>query len=196
MATSANSKTGTKILYMILAVLLLTVILLPIGITEGYSMVTDTIYDQGAQHSSFSILVNPILFILGTGSLAAGWRFYEGFVFNRIILAWFGISMAMTAIFHQAPADPLLAFNIMEDGWHSFFIFSAAFSFIILSIVTAYVLTVKTQRILALAAGLSITGLCVLLSRTGSLQGLWQRIMFAVVFGWLIYNFRYGKIQQ
>jgi hypothetical membrane protein len=169
---------------------ILVMFLLPLFSSKEYSISGNTLSELGAQFAPDAWIMNSVFVLLAIGSLTAGWKYYEGFMLHRIILIIFGVSLILLAFFNHAPVIPDLRYNISEDGWHSYFICTAGLSFIILSIATSFILEKQQERFLALAAGISSIFLSVLMSEADRLVGIWQRLMFIISFGWMIYNFK------
>ena len=127
---------------------------------------------------------------LGIGSIIAGWRYFEGFAFHRLFLILFGISLTLAAFFNHAPVNTLIQYKIPEDGWHSYFIFTAVLTFVILTVSSTFILEKQTDRLLATAAGVSVIFLSILMSEVPNTAGVWQRLFFIISFGWMIYSFK------
>jgi hypothetical membrane protein len=194
MSAIANKKIGSSALTIIIIILILVLFLFPLLFVQDYSIIRNTLYDLGAQSFPYSGVMNIFLIALGLGSILSGWRFYEGFAFHRIILVMFGVSLSMTGIFNQAPVNTMSIYDVNEDGWHDYFKNTAILSFIILSIITAFILAKQKERMLAFASGISVIFLSVIITKSEMFQGLWQRIMFLIIVAWMIYNFKYGEI--
>jgi hypothetical membrane protein len=195
MTAFGKRKISTVILPWVLITTLLIVVFWPFTENRDYTIIQSTIFDLGAQSSPYSFIINPALVVLGLGSVLSGWRLYEGFTFIRIILVLFGSSVILTAVYNQAPLEPQSAAGSGEYGWHVYFKSTAAFSFVLLTVLTAYILDREVQRRLALFTGISFIILSLISARTSHLEGLVQRAVFIIAFGWLVYNFKYGKIR-
>ena len=173
--------------------MLLAMFLLPwFGVPE-YSIIRNTLSELGAQSSPLAWIMNLIFVSLALGSVIAGWGFFEGFVLHRIVLALFGISLTLMAFFNHAPVNPDIQYSIKEAGWNAYFACTAALSFIILSIATGFILEKQHDRQLAIAAGMSVIFLSVLISEADLTAGIWQRIIYIISFGWMIYSFQTRK---
>ena len=164
--------------------------ILPLFSGPEYSMVRNTLNDLGAQSSKGAWIMNLIFIMLGFGSVVAGWKYFEGFLFHRIILGLFGISLILMALFNQAPVSPDIRYNKLEDGWNAYFTVTAAISFIILAFATSFIMEWQRDRIISLAVGISAIFLSVLMSEAHQLAGIFQRLQFVISFGWIIYNFK------
>lgn len=169
---------------------LLVMVILPSFSVPEYSIIRNTISELGAQFSPYSWIMNSVFVSLALGSLIAGWGYFEGFVLHRIVLLLFCTSLTLTAFFNHAPVNPDIQYNVREAGWHAYFACTAGLSFIILSIATSFILERQQDRVLSIAAGISALFLSVLMSEADLLAGIWQRLMFIISFGWMIYNFK------
>jgi len=164
--------------------------ILPLFNVPEYSIVGNTLSELGAQFSPNAWIMNSLFVSLGVSSVIAGWGYFEGFMLHRIVLILFGISIVLIAFFNHAPVNPDIQYNIREDEWHAYFTYSAGLSFVILSIATGFILEKRENRLLAIAAGISAIFLSIMMSETDRFAGIWNRLLFIIMFGWLIYNFK------
>lgn len=170
--------------------MLLLMFVLPLFSVQGYSIIRNTICELGAQFSPFAWIINLAFILLALSSLIAGWAYFEGCTLHRILLLLFGISLTLTAFFNHAPVNSESTYNLKEAGFNAYFACSAVFSFIILSIATVFIVEREHQRFMAIAAGLSGIVLSVLISEMDQLAGVWERLLFIISFGWMIYSFK------
>jgi hypothetical membrane protein len=164
--------------------------ILPFFSIPDYSITVNTLNELGAQTAPYGWIMNFTFVFLAIGSVIAGWTYFEGFILHRIILVMFGISLVLTGLFNDAPVKPDIPYNIKEAGLHAYFACTSAFSFIILSIATSFVMERQHERILAGVAGFSAIILSVMTSESNLLAGVWERLLFIISFGWMIYNFK------
>jgi hypothetical protein len=127
---------------------------------------------------------------LGIGSIIAGWRYFEGFAFQKLFLILFSVSLTLAAFFNHAPVNAIIPYVISEDGWHSYFIFTSGLTFVILTVSSTFILKKQSDRLLAIAAGVSVIFLSILMSEVANRAGIWQRLLFIISFGWMIYSFK------
>jgi hypothetical membrane protein len=164
--------------------------ILPLFSVTEYSLIRNTLSDLGAQSAPYAWIMNSVFVSLAAGSIIAGWEYFEGLMLQRIILVLLGISLLLMAFFNHAPVTPDIKFNIREDGWHAYFACTTVFSFTILSITTSFILERPQERLLARAAGISVVFLSVLMSEADQLAGVWQRLIYIISFGWMIFSFK------
>ena len=170
--------------------MLLAMFILPLITAPEISIVRNTLSELGAQFSPCSWIMNSIFAALAISAVVSGWGCYEGFVFLRITLVLFGISLALSAIFNQAPVNPEIRYNIREDGWHLYFACTTWITFIILTFSTALILEKQSDRLLAVITGISAVLLSILTSEADRTAGVWQRLLFIISFGWMIYTYK------
>jgi hypothetical membrane protein len=184
-------KINRKILILVSAyvLLLLVMFILPVYSTPVYSIISNTLSQLGAQNTPNAWIMNFTFVSLGIGSIIGGWKYFEGFAFQRLFLILFGISLIFAAFFNHAPVNTLTQFNISEDGWHSYFIFTNGLTFIILTVSSAFIIEKQADKLLAIVAGISVLFLSVLMSEVNQAAGVWQRLSFIISFGWMIYSF-------
>ena len=164
--------------------------ILPVYSTPEYSIISNTLSQLGAQNTPNAWIMNFTFVSLGISSIIAGWRYYEGFAFQRLFLILFGISLTLAAFLNHAPVNTLAQYNISEDGWHSYFIFNAVLTFVILTVSSTFILEKQTDRLMTTAAGVSVIFLSILTSEVAHAAGVWQRLFFIISFGWMIYSFK------
>ncbi len=166
---------------------ILAMFILPVFSVPGYSIIRNTLSELGAQSAPCAWIMNLVFIILALSSIIAGWEYFEDFLLHRIVLLLCSVSLTLLAFFNHAPANPDILYNIKEAGWHIYFAGTAVLSFAILSISTSFILEKQYERILSMAAGLSIILLSLLMSLAEMYSGVWQRLMYLISFGWMIY---------
>jgi hypothetical membrane protein len=170
--------------------LLLVMFILPFNSVPEYSLISNTLSQLGAQNTPNAWIMNFTFVSLGTASIIAGWKYFKGFAFQRLFLILFGISVTLAAFFNHAPLNPFAQFRISEDGWHSYFIFTAGMTFVILTVSSSFILVNRKDRLLATAAGASVIILSIMMTEVPYIKGVWQRLFFIISFGWMVYCFR------
>ena len=193
---SERSKPGLTNIMLKAAFILfsLAMFIVPFLSEPRLSITGNTISDLGAQSTSSSWIINVILVSLSAGSLIAAWKHYEGFLFHKIILILFCVSLAFMAFFNHSPADASLPYNIVEDAWNRFFTGTMILAFIILAWSTGFILERNNKRILSFCAGALVILLTVLTHRSDEAAGLWQRIELGIMIGWMMWIFEKSDI--
>jgi len=164
--------------------------ILPLFSFPEYSITVNTLGDLGAQATPYAWIMNFLFVFLATGSVVAGWTYFDGLILHRFILVLFGISLTLSAFFNHSPVNTGVRFNITEAGLHEYFASTAIVSFIILSLATSFINVRQQQRLVAVIAGFSAIILSVMTSESDHLAGIWNRLLFMISFGWMIYNFK------
>jgi len=185
-----KKKAKINILVIACIMMLLAMFILPLFMGPDHSIIRNTLSDLGAQNSAGAWIINSILVALAFSSVISGWGFYKGFVFHRVILVLFGVSIVLSAFFNHAPVNPEIQYNINEDGWHKYFACITWITFVILAFSTALKVKKQTDRSLALIAGISAVLLSLLSSEAEQTAGIWQRLLFIISFSWLIYTLK------
>lgn len=166
---------------------ILIMFILPFFSLTGYSIISNTLSDLGAQSTPNAWIMNSVLIIIAVSSVITVWEYFDGFVLHRILLVVFASSLTLLAFLNDSPVDHDINNNIREAGWHHYFAGTAVLSFTILSLATSFVLEKQLERALSMGAGILIIFLAVLMSEAERYSGVWQRLIFIIVFGWLIY---------
>ena len=179
-----------KLLTAAFMLVLAAMFILPFFSVPGYSIIRNTLSDLGAQSAPHAWIMNGLFIFLAFCSVIAGWGYFEGFIFHRIVLILFGISLGLMAIFNPTPIRPDIQYSLTEDGWHAYFSSTAGLSFVILSIATGFILEKQQDRLMSIAAGAAVILLSVLMSEADRSAGIWQRLMFILSFGWMLYTFK------
>ena len=169
--------------------MILVIFILPFFSDDGYSIIKHTTSQLGAQLTPNAWIMNFTFVSLGAGTVIAGWNRLKGYMFHRLFLLLFGISLILTAFFNHAPINPHIQFNPEEDGWHSYFAYSTGLSFTIFAIANAFISYRRIDRGLALITGIFATIVSILMSEVNQFMGILQRLMFIICFGWIVYNF-------
>jgi hypothetical membrane protein len=182
--------TGYKILGAGSLVLLITMFIVPFMTDPAYSIISDTIGDLGSYDNPEAWIINSAIIVAALSSVVAGWGYYEGFVFHRLILVLFSISLSLTAIFNQSPAYQLFPDDLNENIWHLYFTCTSSLSFIILTSSTAFIREREGERLLAVITAFSILILSIVMHKSENIDGILNRLILLIVFGWMIYNFR------
>ncbi|MCA9383388.1 DUF998 domain-containing protein [Candidatus Dojkabacteria bacterium] len=176
-----------KPLLIVFIVMTLVVFILPFFSAEGYSIITNTTSQLGAQLTRNAWIMNLVFASLAIATVIDVLPVVRKYPLHLALLFCFGISLFMTAIFRHAPIDETLAFNSQHDYLHSIFATITGFSFSFLAIAAAFIDSPKRDRIIAFSIGMLSTLLSLLFFVLPNQAGIWQRIIFLSSFAWLIY---------
>ena len=191
-------KKNNEVMFLVAAyvLMLLVIFILPFFSVPEYSILKNTTSELGAQFAPGAWIMNLTFITLGLSTIVAGWRFLKGFSFHRMILLIFGLSLILTAFFGHAPVNPETDYNLTEDVWHSYFACITGVSYTLFAIASAFILDSRTDRTLAASAGIIAVLLSILMFESEQLRGIWQRFIFIICFGWMIYCFRKSKTSE
>ncbi|MFM8913170.1 MAG: DUF998 domain-containing protein [Flammeovirgaceae bacterium] len=134
--------------------MLVVIFVLPFFSHPSYSLLRNTSSHLAAQHMPHAWIMNVTFLLLGITSLWAGWRFYKRFIFQKIVVSLFGLSLVGAAFFRHAPIDPALPVDLLQDYWHSVFATTTGISFTLLAISTAFILESNRARVVAVSVAI------------------------------------------
>ncbi|MCB0497400.1 MAG: DUF998 domain-containing protein [Cyclobacteriaceae bacterium] len=177
--------------YLIIAyiIMLMVVLILPFYSSESYSIILNTTSQLGAQQTPNAWIMNLTFVLLGLGSILSGWKILKGYTFHRVVLVLFGLSLVLAAIFHHAPVNTNLEYDLQQDWLHSVFASATGFSFTVFALSVTFIVEKKIDGLLAISAGILAMAFSMLMFNIPELMGIWQRLLFISCFGWLIYLF-------
>ena len=167
--------------------MLLVIFILPFYSVDEYSILKNTTSHLGAQGAPYAWVMNVVFALLGTAAIVDGWVRLSNFWLHRAVLIVFGTSLFLTAFFQHAPIIPGAAFSVLEDDLHSKFATITGFSFTFFAFAAAFIESTKLRKVVAMGVGIFATLLSALIFNIADLAGIWQRMMFIVVFAWLMY---------
>lgn len=181
----------SKILYFVLAYVLLMVVmfLLPPFSASDYSLLKHTTSQLGAQSTPNAWIMNVTFIALGLSTIVAGWKFLKSYWLQRIVLLVFGVSLVFVAIYSHAPIDITLDYSHREHQIHSVFSSITGFSFTMFAFSMAFIFKHMYDRWVAMLVGVFSILLTTLMFSISDFAGIWQRMIFIMSFGWLIYVF-------
>ena len=167
--------------------MLLVVFILPFFSADEYSIVKNTTSHLGAQGAPYAWVMNVVFVLLGIATIVDGWTRLSKYWLHKVVLTIFGISLVLTAFFQHAPIVSGVAFSQLEDDLHSKLATITGFSFVFFAIAAAFIESSKLRRFIAVGVGIIASLLSILIFNLADLAGIWQRMMFIIVFAWLMY---------
>jgi hypothetical membrane protein len=175
--------------YLLYALLLILPVMfvLPFYSADTYSIIKNTTSHLGAQSTPNAWIMNVAFVLVGVSCALEAWLHLGRFWFQKVLLTIFGLSLALTGIFHHAPLIEGAVFNSLEDKLHSIFASSVGFSFVVFAISSAFIEIVAKHRIIDVVVGLATTVLSILMLCLPDYSGIWQRTIFIISFFWLIF---------
>lgn len=172
--------------------MLLVMFILPFYSVNEYSILKNTTSHLGAQGAPYAWVMNAVFVLLGTAAIADSWKRLSNYWLHKVVLTIFGISLVLTAFFQHAPIVPGVVFSELEDDWHSKFATITGFSFTFFAIASAFIKSTRKRKIIAACIGIIAIFLSMLIFNVAELAGIWQRLMFIIMFAWLM-SFLYPR---
>ena len=181
---------GAAVLSVTYFLMLPAMFVLPLISAADHSIAENTMYELADQSIFASVIIHVIIMVLAAGLVVTGWLWYKGFIFQKIFLLLFGLSLIMTALVSLHGMVTNVTQYRGKIGWYSYFINTAWLTFIILALSTSSILNNSSGRFWSVIAGLSGLLLTILVYEAEFAAGIWQRLLFIISFGWMIYTFR------
>jgi len=167
--------------------MLLVMFILPFFSVDEYSILKNTTSHLGAQDAPYAWIMNVVFALLGISAIVDSWTRLSKYWLHKVVISVFGISLILTAFFQHAPIVSGVEFNKIEDDLHSKFATITGFSFVFFAIASAFIESTTVRRVIAVAVGIIASLFSMLIFNMPDLAGVWQRMMFIMVFAWLIY---------
>ena len=172
--------------------MLLVIFILPFFSVDEYSILKNTTSQLGAQGAPYAWVMNVVFAILGGAAIADGWPRLSKFWLHKAVLVIFGASLVLVAFFQHAPIVSGVEFSVLEDDLHSKFATVTGFSFVFFAVSAAFIESTRKRKIIAVSIGIIAILLSMLIFNVAELAGVWQRLMFIIMFAWLMY-FLYSR---
>ena len=172
--------------------MILVIFILPFFSVEEYSILKNTTSHLGAQDAPHAWVMNATFALLGLATIIDGWKRLSNFWLHKATLIVFGISLVLTAFFQNAPIVPNVGFSVLEDNLHSIFATVVGFSFVFFTVSAAFIESTRRRKIIAVGIAITAMILSMLIFNLEELAGVWQRMMFIIMFAWLTY-FLYSR---
>ena len=176
-------------------IMLLALFILPSLFTKDLSVIRNPLINHGEHSLTCSLILNSTFLLLATGSLIAGWKYYEGLVFHRIILLLFCLFLIITAISGLVTFIDSLRNFIGLGQLQFYFITNVWLTFIILVFSTYTLSDTRKERDLTILTGISAALMLIFISESDNSAGLWERILLLISFGWIIHTFNNGRFK-
>jgi hypothetical membrane protein len=167
--------------------LVLVMLLLPFWSFAGYSLLENTTSHLGAQGSPNAWVMNGTFLVVGVAVQLAGWRKLGSHPLALLLLSIFAISLVLTGLYRHAPLVEGVEANAFEDRRHSLFATTTGFGFVAFAASMAFASRLRRDRAIAVAVAALATLLSLGMAAWPDLMGLFQRAMFLMAFGWLIW---------
>lgn len=172
--------------------MLLVIFILPVFSVDEYSILKNTTSHLAAQDAPNAWVMNSVFILLGLASIIDGWKRLSGFWLHKATIIVFGISLTLSAFFQHAPIVPDAEFSLLEDDLHSKLATIVGFSFVFFTISAAFIESTKERKTIAVGTAIIAMLLSFLIFNLDEFAGVWQRLMFIIMFAWLMY-FLYSR---
>lgn len=182
-------KKNVRYLIAAYVLMLAVIIILPFFSAGQYNMLRNTTSQLGAQATPNAWIMNITFVALGLSVIAAGWKFLRSYWLHRLILMIFACSLLLVAIYRHAPLDITLDYSHRQHQIHSVFSSLTGFSFTLFAFFMAFIFKHMYDRWVAMLVGVFAVLFTMLMFTIAEFAGIWQRMIFIMAFGWLIYIF-------
>ncbi len=179
-----SDKAGLIFIY---GLMVSVVFVLPYFSAEGYSILTHTTSQLGAQNTHNSWIMNFVFFLLALVTAYKGSIIFKKDLLLLFLVLLFSFSLVMAAIFSHAPISPAVIYSQSEDSLHSLFSTITGFAFTFFAISYAFSQKAK-KRMTAISVAILATVFSILIFKFPELAGIWQRVIFFTTFFWLFFS--------
>jgi hypothetical protein len=173
----------------------LIMFILPFFSVNEYSILKNTTSHLGAQGAPYAWVMNLVFALLGIAAVVDGWVRLQKFWLHKVVLTIFGISLILVAFFQHAPIVSGVEFSALEDDLHSKFATTIGYSFVFFAISAAFIELTRIRSVIAAGMGIIAILLSMLIFNVSELAGVWQRLMFIIMFAWLMF-FLYARTRD
>ncbi|WP_378182779.1 DUF998 domain-containing protein [Aquimarina sp. SS2-1] len=171
--------------------MLLIAFVLPFFSDPQYSIAENTLSELGAQKTPNNWIMNLIFVMLSAITFINGYRLLKDFHLQVLVLFVFCISLFLTAIFLHAPIDRGIVYDSFQNELHSVFSTITGISFCSYCLVLSFITRWKYQKLLAIWVGVIALILSYLMFTHSDYRGVYQRDIFIIAFGWILYSFKF-----
>ena len=151
------------------------------------TVVETSLSELGAQQTKGNWIINTAFAAMSMATLIYGSYALKRHWMPLIVLYFFGISFGMTAIYPLAGMDEALHYNYTHDALHHLFSILSGFGFVLLCISLFF----KIQDDMHILQTTLVLGIAIIFSilpmTFPEYNGLFQRFLFLICFGWLFY---------
>lgn len=175
--------------------LVMVAFILPFFTSEGYSLISNSLSELGAQATPGSWLMNIVFVLLSVATVLLGTKVLRLFWLPLYLLYAFALFLFLTTIFRHAPIADVFFWE-KEHVVHSIFSFLTGLAFSAFCITIAFYIKNKLARASAILMFSIAIGLSLLMVQFPEYKGIFQRLLFLIAFGWLFYSmvtFRFQK---
>jgi hypothetical membrane protein len=169
------------------ALLVAVMFLLPLWSFGGYSLLENTTSHLGAQGSPNAWVMNVTFVAVGVATLLAAWHKLAHVPLPLLLIGAFAISLVLTGFYRHEPLVSGVERNDFEARRHSLFATTTGISFVAFAVSMVFVSRAPRDRVMAAGVAALATLLSLGIALAPDMMGFFQRAMFLMAFGWLIY---------
>lgn len=170
--------------------LLMVMFILPYFSASGYSIISNTTSQLGAQLTPNAWIMNATFCLLGITCIIESVNRLQKYCFQKTLLIIFGVALIFTAFFRHAPLNNNIFYSVYEDEVHSIFSSIVGFSFTFLSFSAIFIEDMKKRKFIALLMGMTSFALSILIFNVNDYAGIWQRLILITSIAWIMYFLR------
>ncbi|PKA84498.1 uncharacterized protein DUF998 [Ulvibacter sp. MAR_2010_11] len=173
----------------ICAYLLLVVVsfVLPLFNGAGTQLIENNLSSLGAQQMQGNWIMNTTFGFMCLATLIYGSYTLKDQWVQLVVLYFFGVSLGMMAVYQAAGSNALVQYNHTSDALHFLFSELAGFGFLLLCISIYFKIRVPLYKMQTAAVIGIVIILSILQYQLPQYQGISQRILILISFGWLFY---------
>ncbi|WP_298317358.1 DUF998 domain-containing protein [uncultured Aquimarina sp.] len=189
-----NTKNLEKsyVLFLVVYILMiLTGFILPFFSDPQYVISKNTLSELGAQNTSNNWIMNFVFILLGFITFINGFKVVGKHRVQIFALLVFCLSFVLTGIFMHAPIDRGVVYDSFQNEMHSVFSTITGISFCTYCLVVSFIIRWKHQKIMTISVGIIALIVSYLMVVHSDYRGLYQRGIFIMAFGWILYSFKF-----
>lgn len=189
-----NTKNSEKsyVLFLVVYILMiLTGFILPFFSDPQYVISKNTLSELGAQNTPNNWIMNFVFILLGFITFINGFKVVGKHRVQIFALLVFCLSFILTGIFMHAPIDRGVVYDSFQNEMHSVFSTITGISFCTYCLVVSFIIRWKYQKIMAISVGIIALIVSYLMVVHSDYRGLYQRGIFIMAFGWILYSFKF-----
>ncbi|WP_299215310.1 DUF998 domain-containing protein [uncultured Aquimarina sp.] len=172
-------------------IMILTGFILPFFSDPEYVMSKNTLSELGAQNTPNNWIMNFVFILLGFVTFINGFNVIGKHRVQIFVLLVFCLSFILTGIFMHAPIDRGVVYDSFQNEMHSVFSTITGISFCTYCLVVSFITRWKNQKLIAISVGAIALILSYLMVIHSDYSGLYQRGIFIMAFGWILYSFKF-----
>ena len=131
--------------------------------------------------------MNATFVAVGVATLLAAWHKLLHYPLLLLLIGAFAISLALTGFYRHEPLVAGIESNDFAARRHSLFATTTGVSFVAFAVAMSFVSRTPRDRLVAIGVAVAATLLSLGIATVPDLMGLFQRAMFLMAFGWLVY---------